>query len=277
VVVNHKRVERLMREHEIVGVHLRRRRRTTRRDPAAQAAPDLLGRDFTAAGLDRRWCGDITCLRVADRFLYLATVLDLHSRRLVGWSLADHARAELAADALEAAVATRGGTIAGVVVFHTDHGAQYSSVAFAELCDHHGVVQSMGRIGDSLDNAVAESFFATLKREFGGRWASVDQARLAVFSWIAFSNHRRRHSAIGITAPSTTRGSPHTRSRTLHEARCPPLGGNPAPRIPASVDPGLAAAALGSGRADISWRLPHDPLGRAGRSPLPASRSPTPR
>jgi transposase InsO family protein len=200
VVVNHKRVERLMREHQIVGVHLRRRRRTTRRDPAAQAALDLLGRDFTAAGPDQRWCGDITYLRVADRFLYLATVLDLHSRRLVGWSLAEHARAELAADALEAAVATRGGTVAGVV-FHTDHGSQYSSAAFAELCDHHGVVQSMGRIGDSLDNAVAESFFATLKRELRGRWASVEQARLAVFSWIAFYNHRRRHSAIGYHSP----------------------------------------------------------------------------
>jgi transposase InsO family protein len=200
VVVNHKRVERLMREHDLVGVHLRRRHRTTRRDPAAQAAPDLLGRDFTAAGPDRRWCGDITFLRVADRFLYLATVLDLHSRRLVGWSLADHARAELAADALEAAVAARGGTVAGVV-FHTDHGAQYSSAAFAELCDHHGVVQSMGRVGDSLDDAVAESFFATLKRELGGRWASVEQARLAVFSWIAFYNHRRRHSTLGYHSP----------------------------------------------------------------------------
>jgi transposase InsO family protein len=200
VVVSHKRVERLMREHDIVGVHLRRRHRTTRRDPAAQATPDLLGRDFTAAGPDRRWCGDITYLRVADRFLYLATVLDLHSRRLVGWSLADHARAELAADALAAAVATRGGTIAGVV-FHTDHGAQYSSAAFAELCDHHGVVQSMGRVGDSLDNAVAESFFATLKRELGGRWASVEQARLVVFSWIAFYNHRRRHSTLGYHSP----------------------------------------------------------------------------
>lgn len=200
VVVNHKRVERLMREHDIVGVHLRRRHRTTRRDPAAQATPDLLGRDFTAAGPDRRWCGDITYLRVADRFLYLATVLDLHSRRLVGWSLADHARAGLAADALEAAVAARGGNVAGVV-FHTDHGAQYSSAAFAELCDHHGVVQSMGRVGDSLDNAVAESFFATLKRELGGRWASVEQARLAVFSWIAFYNHRRRHSTLGYHSP----------------------------------------------------------------------------
>lgn len=200
VMVNHKRVERLMREHEVVGVHLRRQHRPTRRDPAAQAAPDLLGRDFTAPGPDQRWCGDITYLRVADRFLYLATVLDLHSRRLVGWSLADHARAELAGDALEAAVTSRGGNIAGVV-FHTDHGTQYTSTAFAELCDHHGVIQSMGRIGDSLDNAVAESFFATLKRELGTRWDSVEQARLAVFSWIAFYNHRRRHSALGYHSP----------------------------------------------------------------------------
>ena len=200
VVVNHKRVERLMREHEVVGVHLRRRHRTTRRDPGAQAAPDLLGRDFTAPGPDQRWCGDITYLRVADRFLYLATVLDLHSRRLVGWSLAEHARAELAGDALDAAAATRGGSIAGVV-FHTDHGAQYTSTAFADVCDHHGVVQSMGRIGDSLDNAAAESFFATLKRELGARWDSVGQARLAVFSWIAFYNHRRRHSTLGYHSP----------------------------------------------------------------------------
>ena len=143
VVVNHKRVERLVRQYQVVGRHLRRRHRTTRRDPAA---PDLLGRDFTAPGPDQRWCGDTTCLRVADRFLYLATVVDLHSRRLVGWSLADHARAELAADALRAAVAARGGNVAGVL-FHTDHGAQYTSASFADLCDRHEIVQPMGRIG----------------------------------------------------------------------------------------------------------------------------------
>jgi transposase InsO family protein len=194
--------------------------------PGRPGRPRPAGRDFTAAGPDQRWCGDITYLRVADRFLYLAPVLDLHSRRLVGWSLADHARAELAADALEAAVATRGGTIAGVV-FHTDHGAQYTAAAFAELCDHHGVVQSMGPIGDSLDNAVAESFFATLNRELGGRWASVEQARLAVFSWIAFYNYRRRPPPSATTAPSTTRRSPPTSSRPRHETRCPPLRGTP--------------------------------------------------
>jgi transposase InsO family protein len=200
VAVNHKRVERLMRAHEIVGLHLRRRCRTTRRDPARPAAPDVLGRDFTASAPDQRWVGDITYLRVADRFLYLATVLDLHSRRLIGWSLAEHARATLVSDALDAAVAARGGEVAGVI-FHTDHGAQYTSGAFAITCDAHEVVQSMGRIGDSLDNAVAESFFATLKRELGARWDTTEHARVAVFSWIAFYNHRRRHSALGYHAP----------------------------------------------------------------------------
>lgn len=200
IIVNRKRVERLMREHQIVGCHLRRRQRTTHRDPAAQAAPDLLGRDFTAPGPDQRWCGDITYLHVADRFLYLATVLDLHSRRLVGWSLATHARAELACDALQAAVATRGGDVRGVI-FHTDHGTQYTAAAFAVTCNAYGVVQSMGRIGDSLDNAAAEAFFATLKRELGARWDTVEQARLAVFSWIAFYNHRRRHSTLGHHSP----------------------------------------------------------------------------
>jgi transposase InsO family protein len=200
VVVNHKRVERLMREQEIIGIYLRRRHRTTRRDPVALGAPDLLGRDFTAKRPDTRWVGDITYLRVADRFLYLATVLDLHSRRLIGWSLANHARAELACDALQAAVATRGSKVRGVL-FHTDHGTQYTAAAFADVCDHHGVVQSMGRIGDSLDNAAAESFFATLKRELGARWDSLEQARLAVFSWIAFYNYRRRHSTLGYHSP----------------------------------------------------------------------------
>jgi transposase InsO family protein len=127
-------------------------------------------------------------------------VLDLRSRRLVGWSLATHARAELACDALQAAVATRGSNVRGVI-FHADHGVQYTAGGFAATCQTHGVVQSMGRIGDSLDNAAAESFFATLKRELGARWDTVEQARLAVFSWIAFYNHRRRHSTLGYHSP----------------------------------------------------------------------------
>jgi transposase InsO family protein len=202
VAVNHKRVERLMRVGGIVGVHLRRRRTTTLPDPAATTIPDLLGRDFTATTADQRWVGDITYLRAGSSWLYIATVVDLYSRRLVGWSLADHLRTELVVDALTAAVATRGGTgsVDGVV-FHSDHGTQYTSSSFAEVCTTHQIVQSMGTIGDSYDNAVAESFFATLKRELGRRFDSPDQARLAVFSWIAFYNHRRRHSTLDYHSP----------------------------------------------------------------------------
>jgi transposase InsO family protein len=122
-IVNHKRIERLMRQGEIIGVHLRRRRRTTVTDPVAPLAPDLLGRDFTADGPDQRWCGDITYLHTGDGWRYLATVIDLHSRRLLGWSVADHLRTDLVTDALDAAVAARGGDVDGVV-FHTDHGTQ---------------------------------------------------------------------------------------------------------------------------------------------------------
>ncbi len=118
---------------------------------------------------------------------------------LVGWSLATHLRAELVIDALDAAVTTRGR--AEGVAFHADHGAQYTSAAFAQVCATHKVVQSMGRIGDSYDSAVAESVFATLKRELGGRFDSADQARLTVFSWIAFYNHRRRRSALDYHSP----------------------------------------------------------------------------
>jgi transposase InsO family protein len=198
--VNHKRIERLMRQGEIVGVHLRRRRRTTIPDPAAPLAPDLLERDFTATGPDQRWCGDITYLHTGDGWRYLATVIDLHSRRLLGYSIADHLRTDLVIDALNAAVAARGGRVAGVV-FHTDRGTQYTSATFAEVCAGHKVRRSMGRIGSSYDNAAAESFFATLKRELGDTWATAQQARLAVLTWIAFYNYRRRHSSLGYRSP----------------------------------------------------------------------------
>jgi transposase InsO family protein len=122
--VNHKRVERVMRAHRIVGVHLRRKVRTTIPEPSAHKVPDLLERDFTAQAPNRRYVGDITYLPVAEgRFLYLATVMDLHSRRLVGWSIADHMRTELVADALRAAAITRGGDL-NEAIFHSDHGAQ---------------------------------------------------------------------------------------------------------------------------------------------------------
>ncbi len=202
--VNHKRVERVMRAHGIVGLHLRKKVRTTVPQPAAQQVPDLLKRDFTATGPNQRYVGDITYLPLAEgRFLYLATVIDLHSRRLAGWSIADHMRTELVTDALHAAAATRGGTLTGAI-FHSDHGAQYSSAEYAAVCRQLGVRQSMGAVGTSADNALAEALNATLKRETlqGGRcWPSARAARLAVFAWITRYNTRRRHSSLGYLSP----------------------------------------------------------------------------
>ncbi|SCL31079.1 Integrase core domain-containing protein [Micromonospora rhizosphaerae] len=123
VRVNRKRVERIMRQRDVVGRHLRRRKRTTIADPAAPPAPDLIGRDFTATAPDQRWCGDITYLRVGGGWLYLATVIDIATRRLIGWSINTHMRTSLVIDALNAAVAARGGQVDGVI-FHSDRGAQ---------------------------------------------------------------------------------------------------------------------------------------------------------
>ncbi|MGI5241103.1 IS3 family transposase [Dactylosporangium sp. CA-139066] len=204
VRVNRKRVERVMRQRGIAGKHLRRRRRTTIPDPAAAPVTDLLRRDFTATAPDQRWCGDITYLRVGAGWLFLATVIDIATRRLIGWSINTHMRTSLVIDALEAAVAARGGQVDGVI-FHTDKGSQYGSTAFAAVCDRHGVRRSTGRTGTSYDNALAEAFFATLKRELDvdrRTWACEADARRDVFRWIAFYNHRRRHSALGYHSPA---------------------------------------------------------------------------
>jgi transposase InsO family protein len=202
--VNHKRVERVMRVFGIVGVHLRRKVRTTVPEPSHQKVPDLIKRDFTAAEPNRRYVGDITYLPIADgEFLYLATVIDLCSRRLAGWSIAGHMRTELVIDALEAAARTRGGNLDGAI-FHSDHGAQYTSADFAAACTRLGVVQSMGAVGTSADNALAEAFNASLKRETlqaRKRWSTACEARLAVFRWVTRYNTTRRHSALGQISP----------------------------------------------------------------------------
>ena len=202
--VNHKRVARIMRQEQIAGLRLRRRVRTTVPDPAEQTVPDLLGRDFTAEAPNQRYVGDITYLPIADgRNLYLATVIDCFSRRLAGWAVAEHMRTDLIVDALSAARDARG-SLAGAI-FHSDHGAQYTSKAFAALCDQLGVTQSMGAVGTSADNALAESFNASLKREtLQGRHAWPDPAtcRREVFRWVTRYNTRRRHSWCGQQAPS---------------------------------------------------------------------------
>jgi transposase InsO family protein len=201
--VNRKRVARVMAENNIAGIRLRRRVRTTIPEPADQLVPDLLERDFTAETPNTTYVGDITYLPCGTgQNLYLATVIDCFSRRLVGWSIADHMRTELVTDALTAAAQARG-SLAGAV-FHGDHGAQYSSRAYAQLCTRLGVTRSMGAVGSSADNALAESFNATLKREtLAGApgWHSPAHARRAVFAWITRYNTRRRHSTCGQLSP----------------------------------------------------------------------------
>lgn len=160
-------------------------------------------RDFTAHTLNTRWCGDITCIAVGATWLYLATVIDICSRKVVGWSIADHMRTSLVTDAVEMAVAARGGRVHGVVL-HTDSGTRYSAAAFADVCSRHGIRRSMGRVGSSYDNALAESFFQGLKRELlhGRSWTSKAQTRLELFRRLSYCNRRRRHSELGYLTPA---------------------------------------------------------------------------
>ncbi len=197
-----KRVARLMHVAGIVGVHRRRYRPTTVRDEAATPAPDLVERDFGTDGPDRLWVADITALPTQQGDLHLAVVLDAWSRRCVGWSMHASAGAELVIAALDMALAARGPVTE--LIHHSDHGTQYTSHAFRRRCGGAGIVRSMGSVGDSYDNAMAESFFASLETELidRSRWRTRDEARLAVFEWIgAFYNRRRRHSALGYLSP----------------------------------------------------------------------------
>ncbi|GGX29475.1 transposase [Streptomyces chryseus] len=200
--VNRKRVARLMRKHGIIGRHLRKKKRTTIPDRLAPPVADLVQRDFTADTLDEKWCGDITYLQVGTSWLYLACVIDIRSRRVLGWSMAPHMRAELVIDALQAAVAARSGQVAGVI-FHADRGSQYTSAAFAQVCGRHGIRRSMGRVGSSYDNALAESFWQGMKRETMHRrvFLTMSQARLEIFQWLTYYNARRRHSALSYLSP----------------------------------------------------------------------------
>ncbi|MGW7823579.1 IS3 family transposase [Streptomyces puniciscabiei] len=201
--VNRKRVERLMRINGTEGRHLRRRKRATVPDRLAPPAPDLVQRDFRAGQLDEKWCGDITYVQVGGAGLYLACVIDICSRRVLGYSMAPHMRAELVIDALKMAVATRGGSVNGVI-FRADRGAQYTSAAFAQVCNGYGIRRSMGRIGSSYDNALAESFWQGLKRETMHQrlFSTMRQARLEIFQWLTYYNVRRRHSALNYLSPS---------------------------------------------------------------------------
>lgn len=197
-----KRVARLMRRAGLVGVCRRRSTQTTRRDETAAPAPDLVQRTFAAEAPDHLWIADITYLPTWSGFLYLAVVLDAFSRRVVGWAMAEHLRAALVVDALEMALWHRRPPVG--VIHHSDRGGQYTSLAFGQRCRRAGVVPSMGSTGDCFDNAMAESFFATLECELvdRSRWQTRADARTAVFEYIeGFYNRHRRHSALGYLSP----------------------------------------------------------------------------
>ena len=202
VHVGVKRVERLMRRAGLSGLIRRRRGRTTIRVKGVRTAPDLVQRDFNPTAPDRLWCADITYIRTWEGWLYLASVMDCYSRRIVGWAMADHMRLELVVDALEMAVARR--KPAGRPVHHSDQGSQYTSLIFTQRCRSVDIDVSMGSKGDCFDNAAMESFHASLKKDLIHRssWPTKAAARTAVFGYIeGFYNRRRRHSTLGMLSP----------------------------------------------------------------------------
>jgi putative transposase len=198
-----KRVARLLRAAGLVGCHRRRFVLTTRRQAGTTPAPDRVQRQFAAAAPNQLWTADITAIPTRAGFLYLAVVLDVYSRRIVGWAMASHLRTELVLAALEMALWNR--RPARGVIHHSDHGCQYTSVAFGERCQQAGIVPSLGRVGDCYDNAITESFFATLECELLVRehFHTLAAAELAVFDYIeGFYNPHRRHSALGYRSPA---------------------------------------------------------------------------
>ena len=200
-----RRVARLMRAAGLEGRHRRRRHLTTVPDPRAASRPDLVLRQFGPGpdGVDSRWCGDITYVPTDEGWLYLATVIDIASRRVIGWATADHLRTDLVADALTAAWRQRRPT--RPVIFHSDRGCQYTSQQFATLATELDVRLSVGRTGQCWDNALAESFFATIKRELldTRTWPSRAEARTAIFEFVeGWYNLHRLHSSLGYRSPA---------------------------------------------------------------------------
>ncbi len=205
LVVNVKRVARLMRLHGIAGRFRRRSIRTTFPGPDDYVIPDLVGRRFAPGAPDVAWCQDITYIPTGEGWLYLASVLDLGSRRLLGYSMADHIRTELVLDALGMAVAARGGdhSVAGVIA-HADRGSQYTANDYLDFCQARQLRPSVGKTGICWDNAVAESFWESLKREClqGRIFSTRAEARRAIFRWINWYNTSRLHTTLNGIPPT---------------------------------------------------------------------------
>jgi len=199
-------VERLMRELGIEGASARRKRpRTTvPAGPGQERPSDLLERDFSAPAPNRRWVADITYVETAGGFVYSSFILDLFSRKIVGWQVSDNLRAELALDALEMAVWSRGDRLDGNLVHHSDRGVQYTSIRYAERLGEISAVRSVGSKGDSYDNAAAEALNSLYKKELierDGPWAGVPDVMLATLDWVAWYNRERLHSSCGYVPP----------------------------------------------------------------------------
>lgn len=201
--VGKNRVQHLMRQEGLQAVVRRRYRRTTRSDHDLPVAPNLLDRHFEADRPNRSWATDITYVWTLEGWLYLAVVIDLFSRRVVGWSMADHMKTDLVMNALTMALGNR--LPEGELLHHSDRGSQYASFRYQKALDHHGITCSMSRAGDCLDNAVVESFFGTLKSELIHRqtWTTRDSARAGIHEYIeVFYNRVRRHSTLGYRTPA---------------------------------------------------------------------------
>jgi putative transposase len=197
-----KRVARLMREANLVGVHRRRLKGCTKRDPARPSYPDLVERSFAAAAPNQLWVADITQHYTSEGWLYLAVIIDLFSRIIAGWSMSDRPVADLVVNALNMAIWNRKPEKG--LVHHSDHGSQYTSLVFSQRLENTGLLGSMGTVGDALDNAAAESFYATLQTELLDRnnWPTRSLLRSAIFEYIeAFYNRKRRHSTLNYLTP----------------------------------------------------------------------------
>ena len=203
--VNRKRVARLMRGAGLQGLYRRRRRGCTWRDPAAEPYADLVDRDFTAADPNQLWVTDITEHHTTEGKIYCAAVLDVYSRRIVGWSIDDNMRTELVTDALVMALLRRRPETDGSTILHSDHGSQFTSWAFGKRLVDAGIVPSMGSIGDCYDNSMMESFWGTMQLEVldSRKWQTRAELATAIFEWIeCWYNPRRRHSSIGMLSPA---------------------------------------------------------------------------
>jgi len=201
ISIGRKRVVRLMRSSGLVAKKARRFRRTTQAAQAHEKAPNVLNRAFAVDAPDRAWAGDITYLWTTEGWLYLAVVLDLYSRRVVGWAVSERLKEELALAALERALRER--RACKGLIHHSDRGCQYTSARYQRLVQRGGLTASMSRPGDCWDNAVVESFFATLKVELGDTFSSRWAARLALFDYIEiFYNRQRMHSSLGFVSPA---------------------------------------------------------------------------